>query len=158
MQMRQVKAFMKAKKPMWRCGECKCITLQCWKENDELCNCGDNVDYTPWRSDTVNSTFFTVEAISDTEVIATLKLDEFELSMSATITKDWNDFAVEPYFNDDNFYKNEYILEAFADMLGITEGMQWPLNSFTYNITAPEKLKTKKQIDNFMHDVLQNFR
>lgn len=43
MQMRQVKAFMKAKKPMWRCGECKCITLQCRKENDEFCNCGESV-------------------------------------------------------------------------------------------------------------------
>ena len=41
--MRQIKAFMKAKKPMWRCGECKCLTLQCWKENDEFCNCGESV-------------------------------------------------------------------------------------------------------------------
>ena len=40
--MRQLKNFMKAKKPMWRCGECKCLTLQCRKENDELCNCGEN--------------------------------------------------------------------------------------------------------------------
>lgn len=38
--MRQLKNFMKAKKPMWNCGECKCITLQCWRENDEFCNCG----------------------------------------------------------------------------------------------------------------------
>jgi hypothetical protein len=41
--MRQLKNFMKAKKPMWNCGECKCITLQCWRENDEFCNCGENV-------------------------------------------------------------------------------------------------------------------
>lgn len=39
--MRQLKNFMKAKKPMWNCGECKCITLQCWRENDEYCDCGD---------------------------------------------------------------------------------------------------------------------
>ena len=38
--MRQLKNFMKAKKPMWRCGECKCVTLQCWRDNDEFCNCG----------------------------------------------------------------------------------------------------------------------
>ena len=38
--MRQIKNFMKAKKPMWRCGECECITLKCWKENDTFCNCG----------------------------------------------------------------------------------------------------------------------
>ena len=45
--MRQLKNFMKAKKPMWRCGECKCLTLQCRKENDELCNCGDTVSPQP---------------------------------------------------------------------------------------------------------------
>jgi hypothetical protein len=39
--MRQLKNLMKAKKPMWRCGECKCVTLQCWRNNDEFCNCGD---------------------------------------------------------------------------------------------------------------------
>lgn len=38
--MRQLKSFMKAKKPMWRCGECECLTLKCWKENDAFCNCG----------------------------------------------------------------------------------------------------------------------
>lgn len=38
--MRQLKNFMKAKKPMWRCGECECVTLKCWKENDAFCNCG----------------------------------------------------------------------------------------------------------------------
>ena len=49
--MRQLKNFMKAKKPMWRCGECECITLKCWKENDTFCNCGTSseglgVEYT----------------------------------------------------------------------------------------------------------------
>lgn len=39
--MRAIKNFMKAKKPMWRCGECKCITLACWRNSDEFCNCGD---------------------------------------------------------------------------------------------------------------------
>ncbi len=39
--MRAIKNFMKAKKPMWRCGECKCITLACWRNADEFCNCGD---------------------------------------------------------------------------------------------------------------------
>lgn len=38
--MRQLKNFMKAKKPMWRCGECECVTLKCWRENDTFCNCG----------------------------------------------------------------------------------------------------------------------
>lgn len=38
--MRQIKNFMEAKRPMWNCNECKCITMQCWKENGELCNCG----------------------------------------------------------------------------------------------------------------------
>lgn len=38
--MRQLKNLMKAKKPMWRCGECECITLKCWRDNDEFCNCG----------------------------------------------------------------------------------------------------------------------
>lgn len=38
--MRQLKGLMKAERPMWRCGECKCVTLQCWRENDEFCNCG----------------------------------------------------------------------------------------------------------------------
>lgn len=37
---RSLKNLMKAKKPMWRCGECKCVTLQCWRDNDEFCNCG----------------------------------------------------------------------------------------------------------------------
>lgn len=40
--MRQLKNLMKAKKPMWRCGECKCVTLQAWKCADELCGCVDN--------------------------------------------------------------------------------------------------------------------
>ena len=39
--MRQLKNLMKAKKPMWRCGECKCVTLQAWKCADELCGCGE---------------------------------------------------------------------------------------------------------------------
>lgn len=39
--MRQLKAFMKAKKPMRNCGKCECLTLKCWRENDEFCNCGD---------------------------------------------------------------------------------------------------------------------
>lgn len=44
--MRQLKQFMKAKKPMWRCGECECITLKCWRENDEFCNCGTSSEGT----------------------------------------------------------------------------------------------------------------
>ena len=39
--MRAIKNFMRAKKPMWNCGECKCITLACWRNSDEFCNCGD---------------------------------------------------------------------------------------------------------------------
>lgn len=39
--MRQLKNLMKAKKPMWRCGECKCVTLQAWKCADEFCGCGE---------------------------------------------------------------------------------------------------------------------
>lgn len=43
--MRQLKNLMKAKKPMWRCGECKCVTLQCWRDNDEFCNCGEQMTF-----------------------------------------------------------------------------------------------------------------
>lgn len=43
--MRSLKTFMKAKKPMWRCGECKCVTLQCRRENDEFCNCGEQMTF-----------------------------------------------------------------------------------------------------------------
>lgn len=39
--MRQIKKFMEAKRPMWNCNECKCITIQCWKENDAFCGCGE---------------------------------------------------------------------------------------------------------------------
>lgn len=40
--MRQIKNFMEAKRPMWNCNECKCITMQCWKESEAFCGCGDN--------------------------------------------------------------------------------------------------------------------
>lgn len=39
--MRQIKNFMEAKRPMWNCNECKCITMQCWKENEAFCGCGE---------------------------------------------------------------------------------------------------------------------
>lgn len=44
--MRQLKNLMKAKKPMWRCGECKCVTLQAWKCADEFCGCWEATDDT----------------------------------------------------------------------------------------------------------------
>lgn len=35
---------------MWNCNECKCITLQCWRENDEFCNCGESSwGLQPWN-------------------------------------------------------------------------------------------------------------
>ena len=40
--MRQIKKFMEAKRPMWNCNECKCVTIQCWKENDAFCGCGES--------------------------------------------------------------------------------------------------------------------
>ena len=39
--MRQIKNFMEAKRPMWNCNECKCITMQCWKESEAFCGCGE---------------------------------------------------------------------------------------------------------------------
>ena len=39
--MRQLKTFLKSKKVMRGCGECKCQTLQCWRNADEYCNCWD---------------------------------------------------------------------------------------------------------------------
>lgn len=39
--MRQIKALLKARKPMRNCWECKCVTLQAWRCMDELCNCGE---------------------------------------------------------------------------------------------------------------------
>ena len=47
--MRQLKNFMKAKSPMWRCGECKCVTLQCRRDNDEFCNCGSSTELMSWE-------------------------------------------------------------------------------------------------------------
>lgn len=43
---------MKAKKPMRRCWDCKCVTLQARKCADELCNCGES-----WGQDTITVTF-----------------------------------------------------------------------------------------------------
>lgn len=42
--MRQIKNFMEAKRPMWNCNECKCITMQCWKESEAFCGCGGSSD------------------------------------------------------------------------------------------------------------------
>ena len=61
--MRQLKNFMKAKKPMWNCGECKCITLQCWRENDEFCNCGENVTPPTPPTPTTHTITFTANPI-----------------------------------------------------------------------------------------------
>ena len=40
--MRQLKTMLRARKAqmLW-CGPCECLTLKCWRENDEYCNCGD---------------------------------------------------------------------------------------------------------------------
>lgn len=40
--MRQLKTMLRARKAqmLW-CGSCECLTLKCWRENDEYCNCGD---------------------------------------------------------------------------------------------------------------------
>ena len=45
--MRAIKNLMKAKRPMWRCGECKCITLNAWRCADEFCNCGEETTPAP---------------------------------------------------------------------------------------------------------------
>lgn len=39
--MRQMKQFLKQKKGLWRCGDCKCLTLMSYKCLDELCRCGE---------------------------------------------------------------------------------------------------------------------
>ena len=41
--MRQLKTMLRARKAqmLW-CGPCECLTLKCWRENDEYCNCGES--------------------------------------------------------------------------------------------------------------------
>ena len=40
--MRQLKQMLRARKAqMLGCWKCECLTLKCWRENDEFCNCGD---------------------------------------------------------------------------------------------------------------------
>lgn len=38
---RTLKTFLKQKKGMWKCGECKCLTLNVWRCSDEFCGCGE---------------------------------------------------------------------------------------------------------------------
>lgn len=39
--MRQLKNFLNQKKGMWKCGECKCLTLNARRCSDEFCGCGE---------------------------------------------------------------------------------------------------------------------
>lgn len=84
--MRQLKNFMKAKKPMWNCGECKCITLQCWRDNDEFCNCGENV--TPPTPPT--PTTYTVSFSCSPELGWTTSISELEVDGWTAIAYSWN--------------------------------------------------------------------
>lgn len=89
--MRQLKALMKAKKPMWRCGECKCITLQCWRENDEFCNCGESV--TPPTPPT--PTTYTVTITSNDTDMWNVDIEELIVEEGTSVTTNDNVLTID---------------------------------------------------------------
>lgn len=111
--MRQLKTFMKAKKPMWNCGECKCITLACWRNSDEFCNCWDA---TIWdMRDYAENWFATSELMQNVT-------DPDTVQANADIIIDWAWEELRPFYNA---VKAGKTFEAYVADEGLTVDETW---------------------------------
>ena len=94
---------MKAKKPMWNCGECKCITLQCRRNNDDFCSCdwGSSSPKVTWDEDRYNDSRW----LEGTNPVFWFTINPANTTVTAS-TENWY-FTVTDLQND---YDNHYSL------------------------------------------------
>lgn len=102
--MRQIKNFMEAKRPMWNCNECKCITMQCWKESEAFCGCGDN-GWGGWVLQPWNKTYVSGEVsmmhiklfatTPDWEDYIDINTGWYDFTASGIFNSEWGDALVE---------------------------------------------------------------
>lgn len=129
--MRQIKNFMEAKRPMWNCNECKCITMQCWKESEAFCGCGDNGwggwDLQPWNKVYINRTSseMTIKLFATTpewEDYISFDMSTYSFTTSGIFNSEWGDALVEIL---DSSYQS-----AGVDSMRYTPFIIWTDGSF----------------------------
>lgn len=122
--MRQIKNLMRAKKPMWRCGECKCVTLQAWRCADELCNCGDA---TIWDMREYALDWFAtsplLENVTDSDAV---------MADAQTII-DWAGEELRPFYNAAKEWKT---FEAYVTENDLTVDESWACDDELANTDA----------------------
>lgn len=155
---RSLKTFMRNRKAemLW-CGPCECRTLQCWRQANENCWCGEN--------DTIHETGIYVMATAENEADIYIFIDTLELHAQTSVsvetdTENPQVIAWDASYFDDSKYDNEYFLSKLREVweaqdAECVEKIIWQSVEEETPIKIPdvEKLNTQRQINKYFEKI-----